>query len=121
MISHKTDTCLLPKVAPSVYGGHITILNQCEGKNDGKPLFTRRLRDGFHIWDFYFTKILHAGQGCILPMGLEATFATDDVTTVFLAVKKKKTFTQRKERVHGGERYLEFSITLLMIVILSAC
>lgn len=56
-------------------------------------------------------------------MGLEVTFTMDDVTTVFLAVKKKKKnlHTKKGMSAHGGERYLEFSITLLMIVILSAC
>lgn len=67
MISHKTDPCLLPKVAPSVYGGHITILNQCEGKNDGKPLFTRRLRDDFHIWDFTLQKYSMLGRDAFCP------------------------------------------------------
>lgn len=54
-------------------------------------------------------------------MGLEVTFTMDDVTTVFLAVKKKNLHTKKGTSAHGGERYLEFSITLLMIVILSAC
>lgn len=49
----------------------------------------------FRFWIFHYENTLRAGQGCVLPMGLEDTFIMDDVIMNFLA---------KKERINKGRR-----------------
>lgn len=51
-----------------------------------------------------------AGQGCVLPMGLEDTFIVDDVTAIFLQN------LHTKEQPRGGVRSLEFPVASFIII-----